>query len=204
MKVLLINGSPKNNGCTFTALSEIANRLGEKGVETEIFHIGTKPISGCIACYKCREKGECAINNDLVNECTAKIVAADGLIVGSPVYFAGPNGTLCAMLDRVFFSGFGRFKFKPAAAIASCRRGGSSASFDRLNKYFTIANMPVVSSQYWNSVHGNTPDEVRQDAEGMQTMRTLADNMAWMLKSFAASKGQEPVHEECLRTNFIR
>jgi Multimeric flavodoxin WrbA len=206
MKVLLINGSPKKDGCTFTALSEIAARLATHGVESEFFHLGTKPISGCIACFKCREKGACSITTDSVNECREKIIAADALVVGSPVYFAGPNGALCALLDRVFFSGFGCFKFKPAAAVASCRRGGSSASFDRLNKYFTIANMPVVSSQYWNSVHGNTPDEVRQDAEGLQTMRTLADNMAWMLKSFAHARGQValPHHEDVLRTNFIR
>lgn len=204
MKVLLINGSPHKEGCTFTALTEIKNQLKEEGVDSEIFWIGNKAVRGCIACLKCgHSNGKCAFDDDPANEIIDKLIESDGLIVGSPVYYAGPNGALCAVLDRVFYAAGSNFAYKPAASIVSCRRGGASASFDRLNKYFTISNMPVVASQYWNSVHGNTPDEVRQDLEGLQTMRTLARNMAWLLKSIENSDLPEQ-EEEKARTNFIR
>ena len=203
MKVLLINGSPHKEGCTFTALSEIKNQLEKEGIGSEIFWIGNKPVRGCIACLKCgHNNGKCAFDDDPANEIIEKLIEADGVIVGSPVYYAGPNGALCAVLDRVFYASGANFAFKPAAAIASCRRGGASATFDRLNKYFTISNMPVVSSQYWNMVHGNTPEEVKQDLEGLQTMRTLARNMAWILKSI--ENNDLPEKEDKLKTNFIR
>ena len=204
MKVLLINGSPHKTGCTYTALSEIKNQLTKEDIESEIFWIGTKQIRGCIACLKCRDNnGKCAFNDDVANTIIDKIKDSDGVIIGSPVYYSGPNGALCAILDRVFYAASANFKFKPGASIVSCRRGGASASFDRLNKYFTISNMPIVPSQYWNSVHGNTPEEVKQDLEGLQTMRTLATNMAWILKSI--ENRELPKHEEeKQRTNFIR
>ena len=204
MKVLLINGSPHKEGCTFTALTEIKNQLEKEGVDSEIFWIGNKPVRGCIACLKCgHNNGKCAFDDDPANEIIDKLIESDGVIIGSPVYYSGPNGALCAILDRVFYAASSNFAFKPGASIVSCRRGGASASFDRLNKYFTISNMPIVASQYWNSVHGNTPEEVRQDLEGLQTMRTLATNMAWILKSIENS--ELPNHEgEKQRTNFIR
>ena len=208
MKVLLINGSPHEKGCTYTALEEVASALQANGVETEIFWIGNKPIGGCIGCGACfREKKGCVFGaEDGVNECTDKIKAADGVVVGSPVHFASAGGNICAFLDRVFYSK-ADFAGKPAAAIVSCRRGGSSASFDRLNKYFTISAMPVVSSNYWNGVHGNSPAEVKQDLEGMQIMRNLGNQMAWLLKCIEAGKEkgiERPgiVFED--RTNFIR
>ena len=204
MKVLLINGSPHKEGCTFTALTEIKNQFEKEGIDSEIFWIGNKPVRGYIACLKCGHgDGKCAFDDDPANEIAEKIIESDGLIVGSPVYYAGPNGALCAILDRVVYSSGADFAFKPAASIVSCRRGGASASFDRLNKYFTISNMPIVASQYWNMVHGNTPEEVKQDLEGLQTMRTLASNMAWILKSIENT--DLPSHEEeKQRTNFIR
>ncbi|MCL2366792.1 MAG: flavodoxin family protein [Oscillospiraceae bacterium] len=184
MKVLLLNGSPKNDGCTYTALAEVEKSLKKNGIETEWFHIGTQPIRGCVGCGKCWKTGVCIFDDDICNMVLAKIHEADGLIVGSPVYFSGPNGALCALLDRVFYASYGgKFAFKPAACVVSCRRGGASAAFDRLNKYFTIAQMPVISSQYWNAVHGNKPEHVLQDAEGLQIMRVLGNNMAWMLKN---------------------
>ena len=158
MNVLLINGSPHKNGCTFTALSEVAAALNANGIETTMRHIGTAPIAGCIACGKCRSTGLCVFANDPVNECIALLREADGLVVGSPIYYAGPNAALCALLDRVFFCKSAPYAFKPAAAVVSCRRGGASAGFDRLNKYFTISQMPIVSSRYWTMVHGNTPE----------------------------------------------
>ncbi len=206
MKVLLINGSPNEKGCTFTALSEVADTLNHEGIDTEFFHIGKKAIQGCIGCFKCATLGHCVFN-DRVNELTARLDEFDGFIIGSPVYYAGPNGSLCAFLDRFFFSGGDKFFNKPGACVVSCRRGGASAAFDRLNKYFTIKLMPVVSSQYWNQVHGNTPDEVRQDLEGLQTMRTLGRNMAWLLKSIKAGNKEGlniPELEEWQGTNFIR
>ncbi|MBQ7156064.1 MAG: flavodoxin family protein [Synergistaceae bacterium] len=206
MKVLLINGSPNEKGCTFTALSEVATTLNKNGIETEIFWIGKKAMQGCIACFKCQQLGHCVFN-DSVRELTGRLDEFDGLVVGSPVYYAGPAGSLCAFLDRLFFSGGEKLQGKPAACVVSCRRAGATAAFDRLNKYFTIMNMPVVSSQYWNQVHGFTPEDVRKDLEGMQTMRTLGENMAYMLKCFEAGKKAgvpEPVHEEIVFTNFIR
>ena len=206
MKVLLINGSPNEKGCTFTALSEVAETLAKNGVESEIYHIGKKSMQGCISCFKCFELGRCVFN-DSVNEIASRLDEFSGIIIGSPVYFAGPAGSLCAFLDRLFFSGGEKLEGKPAACVVSCRRGGASAAFDRLNKYFTIRNMIVIGSQYWNQVHGNTPDEVRQDSEGLQTMRTLAENFAWILKCIEAGKNagiNYPVHEETQYTNFIR
>lgn len=203
MNVLLVNGSPHKNGCTYTALSEVARALEEDGVSTEIFHIGTKPVHGCIACGGCAKTGRCVFTDDPANEMIERAQAADGIVVGSPVYYAGPNGALCALLDRMFYAGSG-FEFKPAAAVVSARRSGTTATFDRLNKYFTINRMPVVSSQYWNAVHGNTPDEVRQDEEGLQIMRTLGHNMAWMLKSIEAGDQPLPAAEPFKQTNFIR
>ena len=202
MKVLLINGSPHKEGCTFTALSEIKDQLEKEGIDSEIFWIGNKPVRGCIACGKCGTLEKCAFNDDVANEIVEKMLESDGLIIGSPVYYAGPNGALCAILDRVFYSASSKFAFKPGASVVSCRRGGSTASFDRLNKYFTISNMPIVASKYWNMVHGNTPEEVKQDLEGLHTMRTLARNMAWLLKSIEGN--DLPEQEEKVFTNFIR
>ncbi len=181
MKVLLINGSPRSNGNTFIALSEVAETLESNGIETEIVSVGTRAVQGCIACRQCVEKGRCVFNDDLYNSVYGKLNTADGIVVGSPVYFAGPNGSLCALLDRLFYSAASLLQYKPAAAVAVCRRGGASATFERLNKYFTITNMVVVGSQYWNSVHGQLKGEAAQDAEGLQTMRTLGNNMAWVL-----------------------
>lgn len=207
MNVLLVNGSPHPRGCTWTALNEAAQQLEKNGVQTTLLQVGSKAVRGCIACGKCRESGYCIFKDDPVNEGIDLLRAADGLIVGSPVYYAGPNATLCAFLDRVFFLKATPYAFKPAACVVSCRRGGASASFDRLNKYFTIARMPVVASQYWNSIHGNAPEEAAQDAEGLQTMRTLGDNMAWLLKCIAAGRAagiMPPTPEPWQATNFIR
>lgn len=207
MNVLLINGSPHSKGCTYTALNIVATQLEKNGLSTRMLHVGNKAIHGCIACGQCAESGQCVFTDDPVNEAIGLLLEADALVVGSPVYYAGPNGALCAFLDRVFFMRNELYAFKPAAAVVSCRRGGASASFDRLNKYFTIARMPVVSSQYWNSVHGNTPEEVLRDKEGLQTMRALGDNMAWLVKCIAAGKTagiDHPVMEPWEPTNFIR
>ena len=207
MNVLLINGSPHKKGCTYTALSEVAGQLEKNGIGSNIVHIGSKPIRGCIACGACRETGLCVFDDDPVNECSGLLKAADGLIVGSPVYYAAPNGALCAFLDRLFYMKSGAYAYKPAAAVVSCRRGGASAAFDRLNKYFTISGMPVASSQYWNSVHGRGPGEAAQDAEGLQTMRVLARNMAFLMKSIALGKekyGMPKQEDEHMFTNFIR
>ncbi len=203
MKVLLINGSPHENGCTYTALSEVAKTLETEGIETQIFHIGKKPVRGCIACGACGKLGKCVFDDDPANEMMKLMQEADGIVIGSPVYYAGPNGALCALLDRAFYAGSG-FEFKPAAAVVSARRSGTTATFDRLNKYFTINRMPVVSSQYWNGVHGFTPDDVKKDEEGLQTMRTLGRNMAWMLKSIADGKQPLPTIEPFMPTHFIR
>lgn len=186
MKVLLINGSPRKNGNTHLALSEVAKALNENGVETEIISIGTKAVQGCIACNRCSELGRCIFKDELYNNIRQKLEEGiDGLVVGSPTYYAGPNGSLCALLDRLFYSSSELMEYKPATAIAVCRRGGASATLDRLNKYFTINHMPVVSSQYWNIIHGMMPGDVLQDAEGLQTMRMLGNNMAWLLKNTA-------------------
>lgn len=204
MKVLLINGSPNAKGNTYTALSEVAAALKVAGVESEIISIGVKAVQGCIGCHKCTELGRCVFKDDLYNTVCEKLKTADGLIVGSPVYYAGPNGSLCALLDRVFYSASPLLQHKPAAAVAVCRRGGASATFDRLNKYFTISHMPVVPSQYWNIVHGMWPGEAVHDKEGLQTMRTLARNMVWMLKNLASGAAPIPEQEEWEGTNFIR
>lgn len=207
MKVLLVNGSPKAKGCTYTALCEIAGELEKENIETEILHLGKDPIRRCTACGGCYKTGRCIFNDDIVNVGIEKVKEVDGLIVGSPVHYASASGAVTSFLDRLFYAGGGALAFKPGAAIVSCRRGGATAAFEQLNKYFTISNMPVVSSQYWNMVHGNTPDEVRQDLEGMQVMRVLGRNMAWLLKSIQAGKEagiKLPEQEERARTNFIR
>ena len=204
MKVLLINGSPNKDGSTYTALCEVAKSLENNNIESEIFHIGKKAVQGCIACRKCYEIGKCTFNDELYNRLFDKIKEADGIVVGSPVYYSGPNGSLCALLDRLFYSASYLMSNKPAAAVVSCRRGGASATFDRLNKYFTINQMPVVSSQYWNSIHGNNADEAKQDLEGLQTMRVLGNNMAWMLKMIKNSKEDLTKKEDRIATNFIR
>ena len=204
MKVLLINGSPHKKGNTYIALLEVATALEKEGVATEIVSIGTKAIQGCIACNKCQETGVCVFNDEPYRTIREKLQQADGVIIGSPVYFAGPNGILCALLDRLFYSCRSVLLYKPAASVAICRRGGASATFDRLNKYFTITNMPVVSSQYWNSVHGRRPGEAVQDLEGLQIMRTLGRNMAWLLKNIHQNGLQVPEPEQTIRTDFIR
>jgi len=206
MKVLLINGSPHEQGCTYTALKEVADTLAGNGVEPELLWLGTAPVAGCIACGKCAGTGLCVFR-DKVNEVIGRLDEIDGLVVGSPVYYAGPAGQLCAFLDRLFYAAGDRLRNKPGAAVVSCRRGGATAAFDRLNKYFTISGMPVVSSQYWNQVHGSRPEDVLLDLEGLQTMRILGENMAWLLRSIAA--GQKagvpgPASEPWLRTDFIR
>ena len=206
MKVLLLNGSPNANGCTFTALSEVEKVLRNHDIETELFQIGKKPVAGCIACRKCKEGSPC-IFDDGVNELAARLDEFDAIVVGAPVYYAGPAGQATAFLDRLFYSAGKKLKGKPGAAVVSCRRGGASAAFDRLNKYFSINSMPIVTSQYWNQVHGNTPEEVLQDKEGLQTMRTLGENMAWLLRCIEAGKAAgvpAPNYEAPLHTNFIR
>jgi len=206
MNVLLVNGSPHADGCTFSALSEMARALKKQNIDSEIFHIGSKPIQGCTACFRCGELGTCVFQDDVYSRLVEKIKNCDAFVVGAPVYYAGPPGTLCALLDRVFFSAGQYLKFKPAAGIVNCRRGGASAAFDRLNKYFTINLMPVATSQYWNSTHGHTPEDQKHDEEGLQTMRTLAYNLAWLMKNAAAGHlaGVDlPEQEDRLCTNFI-
>ena len=206
MKVLLVNGSPHAQGCTYTALCEVAAALEKQGIETELFQVGTKPISGCLGCGACIKTRKCVID-DVVNEFVEKAKDADGFVFGSPVHFANASGAITSFMDRAFYGKGAVYANKPAAAVMSCRRGGATATLDQLNKYFTISNMPIVSSQYWNMVHGNTPDEVRQDAEGMQTMRTLGINMAWLLKCIEAGKAAGiamPEREAKVATNFIR
>lgn len=204
MKVLMINGSPNREGCTYTALSEVAKTLEKHGIESEIVHVGNKDIRGCIGCRKCKETGKCVFN-DLVNEVAPKFAECDGIVIGSPVYFASANGTLVSFIDRLFYSSSVDKTMKVGAAVVSARRGGCSATFDELNKYFTISGMPIASSQYWNSVHGYTPEQVRQDEEGMQVMRTLGNNMAFLIKSIALGKEKFglPQKEEHIFTNFI-
>lgn len=205
-KILLINGSPHEHGCTYTALKEVADTLAAGGVDSEFVYLGTKPVAGCIACGSCAGTGRCAFG-DQVNEVLEKLDEYDGIVTGSPVYYAGPSGQICAFLDRLFYASGGRMAGKLAAAVVSCRRGGASAAFDRLNKYFTISNMNVVSSQYWNRVHGKVPEDVRKDKEGLQTMRTLARNIIWNLKNMEAGRaaGVEPPEYEAKEyTNFIR
>ena len=204
-KVLLINGSPNEHGCTYTALQEIAGTLAQNGVESELIYLGRQPVAGCIACGRCSQSGRCVFD-DQVNQVLEKLEEYGAIVVGSPVYYAGPTGQLCAFLDRLFYCSEARMAGKLGAAVVSCRRGGASAAFDRLNKYFTISNMHVVGSQYWNQVHGFTPEDVRQDKEGLQTMRTLAQNMAWLLQSIEAGRRQQvppPQYEERQWTHFI-
>ena len=205
MKVLMINGSPRKEGNTYIALREMENIFIQEGIETEIIHIGNKDIRGCIACGSCYEKGRCVFE-DAVNETAAKFEECDGLVVGSPVYYASANATLVAYLDRLFYSTHFDKTMKVGASVVVARRGGLSATFDELNKYFTISGMPVASSQYWNSVHGSAAGEAMQDKEGLQTMRTLARNMAFLMKSIALGKAQYglPEREAFERTNFIR
>ncbi len=205
MKVLLINGSPNANGNTARSLEEMLKVFEEENIETEVIHVGNKEIRGCCACQSCYKTKQCVFD-DLVNEVAAKFEESDGMVVGSPVYYASANGTLTAFLDRLFYSTRFDKRMKVGASVAVARRGGCSATFDQLNKYFTISGMPLASSQYWNSVHGATPGQVEQDAEGLQTMRTLARNMSFLIKSIALGKEQFglPEKEKGQYTNFIR
>jgi multimeric flavodoxin WrbA len=205
MKVLLVNGSLHEKGCTYTALCEVEKALNANGVDTEIYWIGKNVTSGCTGCWACKKTGKCVID-DGVNEFVQKAAKADGYIFGSPVYYASAAGALVSFMDRVFYSGGKNLAYKPAAAVVSCRRAGASTTFDVINKYFTINNMQIVGSNYWNEIHGNKPEEVLQDEEGLQTMRVLGNNMAWLLKCIELGKqaGVEPVKEKKVWTNFIR
>ncbi|MBR1443491.1 MAG: flavodoxin family protein [Firmicutes bacterium] len=204
MKILLINGSPRANGCIGRALKEIAETLKDDGVESEMIHIGNKDIRGCIACMSCAKNKKCVFD-DAVNEVAEKFKEADGMVIGSPVYYGSANATAVAFLDRLFFSTPFDKSWKVGAAVASARIGGTTATFDELNKYFTISGMPVASGQYWNAVHGYSAEDVEKDKEGLQQMRTLAHNMAFMVKCIALGKEKYgyPEREEFVRTNFI-
>lgn len=209
MKVLLVNGSPRAKGCTYTALTIAAKALEENGIETEIYQVGAKPVRGCIACGGCAKAGNkrCVFDDDTVNGALDRAEQADGFIFGTPVHYASASGAVTSFLDRMFYAGGSLMAFKPAACIVSCRRGGATAAFDQMNKYATITNMPLISSNYWNMVHGNTPEEVMQDEEGVQTVRQLGLNMAWILKCIAAGKENGipvPVAEPKIKTNYIR
>lgn len=207
MKVLLFNGSGNENGCTFTALSVVAESLNKNGIDTEIIQVGKQPIRDCIGCGACKKSdGHCVFKDDIVNEIIDKAKEADGFIFGSPVYYAHPSGRLLTLMNRLFYAGGAAFAYKPAAAVVSARRAGTTASLDAITKHFTINNMPVVSSNYWNMVHGNKPEQVLQDLEGLQIMRILGNNMAWLLKCIEAGKkaGLEPLKEDKIWTNFIR
>ncbi len=205
MKVLLVNGSQHEKGCAYTALAEVAKALNVNGVETEIYQLHGKEINGCKGCWACKKAKKCVFE-DGVNEFVEKAADFDGFVFGSPVYYASPSGGLLAFMDRVFYSGGRNLAFKPAAAVVSCRRAGASTTFDVLNKYFAINNMPIVGANYWNEIHGNTAEEAAQDEEGLQTMRILGNNMAWLLKCLQLGKevGVEPVRERKIMTNFIR
>lgn len=207
MKVLLLNGSSRPNGCTYTALREVASTLEAQGIETEILFLGNEPVRDCAACGGCNASGRCVFDDDIVNRIIDKAREADGFIFGTPVYYAHPSGRILSILDRVFYAGGDVFAHKPAAAVASARRAGTTATLDVLNKYFTIAQMPVVASTYWNMVHGKQPEEVAQDTEGLQTMRNLAANMVWLLRCIEAGRAagiNAPRAEDGARTNFIR
>ena len=205
MKVMLINGSPNKNGCTFTALSEVAKTLNESGINTEIIQVGSKEIRGCNGCLKCGDLKKCIID-DFVNETAPKLEECDGIVIGSPVYYSSANGGLISFLDRLFFSNYCDKRMKVGAAVVSARRTGCSSTFDVINKYFTISGMPIASSQYWNEVHGNTPEDVKKDEEGLQTMRALGRNMAFLMMSIALGKERFglPEKEPRVFTNFIR
>lgn len=206
MKVLLLNGSAHEEGCTFTALSEIANALNKEGIETEIFQLGNPALKDCSGCGACKKIDKCVID-DVVNEFVEKARECDGFIFGTPVYYAHPSGRILSFLDRAFYSGKTAFQFKPACAISSARRAGTTASFDVLNKYFTVSNMPIVSAGYWNNIHGRVADDAKQDLEGLQVMRTLGRNMAWLLKCIELGKQNNinrPELEEKILTDFIR
>ena len=206
MKALLINGSPRPKGCTYTALTELKKALESDGIEAELLHVGGQDIRGCIACRKCAQIGKCVFD-DVVNEVAPKLAEADAFVIGCPVYYASPAGGAISFMDRLFFSTQGIDKtMKVGAAVVTCRRGGNTATFDVLNKYFTISGMPVASSQYWNMVYGGSAEEVEQDAEGLQTMRTLGHNMAFMIKSFQLGKEQFglPKKEAPIFTNFYK
>lgn len=208
MKVLMVNGSSHEHGCTFTALSKVAEALIMEGIETEVIQLGTAAIRDCTACGACRKlDGRCVFDDDPVNQVIEKAREADGFIFGSPVYYAHPSGRILSFLDRVFYAGGSAFHFKPGAAIVSARRAGTTASVDVLNKYFTIAKMPIVSSNYWNMVHGSQADDVAEDQEGVQIMKTLGQNMAWMLKCIEAGKKAGislPENDPKVFTNFVR
>ena len=205
-KVLLINGSPNEHGCTDAALREVADTLEKNGVKSEILWLGKKPMQDCIACFNCQETGKCVFG-DVVVDIAQRLDEFDGIIAGSPVYYGGPTGRLTSFLDRLFFStDASRLRGKLAASVVSCRRGGASAAFERLNQYFLMSNMHVVGSQYWNQIHGFTAEEARRDLEGLQTMRTLAQNMAYLLNAKDAAEAagiEEPVYEEKVYTNFM-
>lgn len=208
MKVLLINGSSRKEGCTFTALTEVAKSLEMNGIDTEIIHLGANAIRDCVGCGACKGNNNgCIFKDDIVNEIIEKAKTADGFIFGSPVYYAHPSGRILSLMDRLFYAGARHFAFKPAAAIVSARRAGTTASIDAITKHFTINQMPVVSSNYWNMVHGNSPDDVKQDLEGLQIMRVLGENMAWLLKCIEVGKNtgiNPPQTEKKIWTNFIR
>ena len=208
MKVLLINGSPRGEKCTKTALKIVAEAIEENGIETEIIDVGSKPVRGCIGCGGCAGKGKCVFGDeDGVNACIEKMKECDGLVIGSPVHYASASGAITSFMDRVCYAGGSALAYKPGAAVVSCRRGGASAAFDQLNKYFTILNMPVVSSNYWNMVHGATPEDVLKDEEGVQTMRVLGKNMAWIVKSIDIARQNgisHPEPEAKIKTNYIR
>ncbi len=206
MKVLLINSSAHEKGCTYRALSEVAMSLNEEGIETEIVHL-KDPINDCIGCWSCKKTGECIIKDDMVNDFVKKAKDYNGFVFGSPVYYAHPSGRLLSFMDRIFYSGSSAFAYKPAAAVVSARRAGTTASLDVIMKHFMINKMPVISSSYWNMVHGNKPEQVENDLEGLQTLRTLGQNMAWILKCIEAGKKEGidiPKAEEKVWTNFIR
>ena len=206
-KILLVNGSPHKEGCTYTALKEIADTLAKEGVDSEIYWIGNEPLHGCIACGKCKKSEGCAFGDGGVNAIGARLDEFDGIVLGSPVYYASCDGQIHSFADRLWFAYGRKMAGKVGASVVSCRRGGASAAFDALNKYFSISKMPIATSQYWNQVHGRTPEEVVQDIEGMQTMRTLGQNIAWLVKCIDAGKkaGVDlPVYEAPTFTNYIR
>ncbi|MBQ8405565.1 MAG: flavodoxin family protein [Clostridia bacterium] len=206
MKVLLVNGSHHEKGCTYTALAEVAKALNANGIETEIYQLSGKKIEGCRGCWACKKVKKCVFDDGTVNDFVVKAAEFDGFVFGSPVYYASASGVLVSFMDRVFYSGAKALAYKPAAAVVSCRRAGASTTFDVINKYFTINNMPIVSSNYWNEIHGNTAEEAEKDEEGLQTMRVLGNNMAWLLKCIQLGKENEvaPVTEKKVWTNFIR